>query len=212
MATIRVKSNERVALVGKTRSGKTYFARHLCAPLDRLVVFDSKGTLGGRDWNLSSHESTWRALKRGEAGRYRIVGDVGMDWRPWLRELWRMRPITLYIDELLAVVPRGHKAPTELDALYTRGGELGIGVWAGMQRPRWVPPFALSEAEWIFLFRVAKKSDRQAISEFGDDEEIMMQPIRDEHGFYIYRQGWRRPRYLPRYQANETDIARRVAV
>lgn len=213
---ILVRANDRVSFVGKTGSGKTYLAKHVCSPLSRLIVFDSKGTLGGGSgWNLTDDRGILRELKRGGPGRLRIQTPTDRDWRPWINLLWELTPITLYIDELMAVVPRYHTL-VELDDLYTRGRELGIGVFGSMQRPVWVPPFVLSESTWIFLFRVTRE-DRKVVAAWGDDDNTLMTPIPDDHGFYTYKQGWRKPIYTPRFVARSDrvevvpSVARKVA-
>jgi hypothetical protein len=201
MPAIAVQSNQRVALVGKTASGKTYFARHLCAPLPRLIVFDPKGTLNTPEWNLGSGGDVIRRLKAGKPGRLRVPAPFNGDWTPYLRLVWSLKNITLYIDEIYGVIEPGHKPPAEFSALYTRGRELGIGVWGATQRPVWVPIFCLSEAEWLFVFRLSMKSDRQRLMEFGDESGMLGNPIRDEHGFMTYNPAWRKPIYTPRYLA-----------
>ena len=202
---IIIKPNQRVAYVGKTNSGKTFLARHILLPFPRLIVFDSKGTMNLTEWKLSDSDATKRALKRGEPGRLWVPTPPGNDWTRWLDFIWEIRNVTLYVDEMMAVVPPRKSAPDQLNSLYTRGREFGIGVHASMQRPAWVPPFTLSEAEWLFVFRLSRAADRKAVSDFGDEYETMRNPVPDEHGFFIYNQTWRRPRYLKRFNASSVE-------
>lgn len=199
MPNVTIHANQRVAFIGKTNSGKTFLARHLLQPIKRLIVLDGKGTLGGSEWNLEMGGTVERQLRAGKPARLRVVAPTNGDWTHWLRLAWDARNVTVYIDEMMTVVAPRQREPNELTALYTRGRELGIGVWASTQRPVWVPPFMLSEAEWIFLFRVSKPDDRKAVADFGDEYGMMRNPIRDEHGFWTYNVQWRRPIYTKRF-------------
>jgi hypothetical protein len=201
MTSVVVKANERVAYVGKTGSGKTFLARHVLAPIRRLVVFDPKATLGGPEWNLESGREAERRLLRGGDARIRIRAPLDDDWTPYLRMVWEARNVTLYIDEVYALVPEGKRAPAEFNALYTRGREMGIGVHASTQRPRSIPAVTLTEAEWLFVFRVARPEDRNYVAGFGDEQGLMKGLPRDEHGFWTYKATWRKPIYTPRFQA-----------
>lgn len=202
MPPIIVKDNQRVAYIGKTGSGKTTLARFVTAPLPRLIVLDGKGSLGGSDWNLSQSRATKRSLERGDNGRLRVTGVTWSDWQPSLDMAWSIGNVVVYIDEMLLVAPS--KPPVQLARLYQIGREKGIGVQASTQRPRNVPAIMLSEAEWIFLFRVSRADDRKAVSDFGDENEVMRRPIHDEHGFYAFNAQWRAPVYYKRFSVRDS--------
>jgi energy-coupling factor transporter ATP-binding protein EcfA2 len=196
-----LKSNERVFICGKTGSGKTFLARHLTRNLKRMIVLDGKGTL--TDWDLQPWDRYARdLLKNQDPVRARVLWDIGQDpdefWSDVMTQCYSAGDCTLYIDEVYAIVPPMTKVPDILWALYTRGRELGIGVWAATQRPKNVPMVCMSEAEHYFSFRLMLEDDRSRMSEFmGPDVQA---PIADEHGFYYMRPEWDRPRYIPRYQ------------
>lgn len=203
---IVIKTNERIANVGKTNSGKTYLAEHITAPMPRLVALDGKNVLGKPGWNLDSSEQAMRALRRGQNARVRIVETEQQDWDYWLDLVWEMGNTFVYIDEMLALTAGNGTASKSLKRLYQMGREKRIGVMASTQRPKSVPAVMFSEAEWLFVFRVSRKDDRKYLTEFGDEYETMMEPIRDEHGFYVYNQTWRRPRYLPKFVPSQTSV------
>lgn len=191
---IPIKSNERVSLVGMTSSGKTYFARAFLAHSPRLIVVDPKGTQYNHLWDTVPYsENSIKTLqeidKNGEytgRARIRITAPISRkEWEYYFAIIYGLRNITVYIDELYGVTPP--VAGEWLQALYTRGRELGIGVWAAMQRPVFVPKFVFSEAEWKVMFRL----------ELDDDKEFMARnvfgPIAKEelynHQFIIKRAG-----------------------
>lgn len=197
---VTVISNERAAFVGRTGSGKTFFAREILRPLSRVIVLDPKGTLTTPDWNLSDSGEIVRRLRAGKSGRLRVPAPFDGNWEPWLALAWEIGNVTVYIDEVYGVVEPGRKPPALFTALYTRGREAGIGVFAATQRPAWVPLFVLSEANWLFVFRLSLEDDRKRMMQFGDDTGMLGRPIRDPHGFYTYNPNWNGPPiYTPRY-------------
>lgn len=193
MASIALKTDERVAIVGRTGAGKTYLAERLVRGLSRLVVIDPKGTLAS--WGLDDWSTTVRReLRRGEPVRARVVYPLDGDFEPVLAEIYEAGNITVYIDEVYGIVPPGSRPGPYFTALYTRGRELGIGVWAATQRPTWVPLFVLSEADWLFVFKLQLDEDRRRLAEIlGGD---VLRPITDRHGMWIYNVHWDRPRYV----------------
>lgn len=188
---VKLLSNERVITTGKTGSGKTFLMSYMTKTLNRLVVLDGKGTLN--QWSLEpwSREGE-RRLKAGEPVRLRAMvpykAEPGPYWDKILEACFDAGNVTIYIDELYAIVPPNQQASNILWACYTRGREFGVGVWACTQRPTWIPLVALSESEHYFMFRLSLDEDRRRMAAFmGSD---VLKPITDEHGFYYCRAEW----------------------
>lgn len=194
---LEIRASERVALVGKTGSGKTTLALYLTKSLSRLVVFDPKGTLWVPEWRLEdwSKEGLQR-LAEGESVRLRIPAPLNNNWEPYFTEIFSIGNCVVYIDEVYGIVPPGAKPGAMFTAMYTRGRELNIGVIAATQRPTWVPLFVLSEAEWLFVFRLQLQADRNRMAEIGGPELQEPIPAIDEYGFYVYNSLWNEPIYL----------------
>jgi hypothetical protein len=168
------------------------------------VVFDGKGSLSA--WNLESWGNTARAkLLNGDPVRVRIqppivYGEDNLDfWNKIMEIIYRAGNVTLYIDEIYAVVPP-NKTSNILFALYTRGRELGIGVWGSTQRPVWIPLVAMSEAEAFIMFRLQLDEDKKRLAAFmGND---IMNPIQDEHGFFYYNNQLENSQYYSRLETS----------
>jgi hypothetical protein len=194
---MRIKANERVLLAGQTGSGKTYFAELALSTIARLVVIDTKASLTG--WKLvAATKKAWGRLERGDPCRLRVVPPIEGDQAAWFdalfMRLYEIGSLTLYIDEAYGVVPPGARAGAWLNALYTRGRERGIGVWACTQRPMWIPLFLISEANWLVVFRLNLDDDRKRMASMAG--EAVLAKIPDPHGFWLYHVGDEAPSYF----------------
>lgn len=192
---IAVNGNDRIAIFGQTGSGKTFFARHLLRGVKRLVVLDPKGTLGGASgWRLAEWSAaTRRKLLKGQPVRVRVPYPLDGNWDDVLWDVYNAGNVVLYVDEMYGVVPIGKRAPIPLNAIYTRGRELGIGVTAVSQRPAWIPREMVSESSWIFAFRLLQLEDRIRLKSIMGDAAL--EPIRDRYGFLTYNAEWEAPVY-----------------
>ena len=208
MLPIQIKTNERILIVGKTGSGKTYLAKYLTRQANRLIVLDAKATLS--EWNLDPWDSVARGkLLNHEPVRIRVLppydGDITEHWESVLSDCYKAGNVVVYIDELYSICPPNQKPMNVLWSMYTRGRELGIGVWSSSQRPAWIPLFALSEAEHFFNFRLQLEEDRKRMAVFMGVE--VLKTIRDEHGFYYSKAAWDIPQYYKSLVVNETPTA-----
>ena len=186
---MKIRSNDRVLLAGKTGSGKTWLAEHLLNRVERLVVIDPKAKLS--HWRLDEPgERDWRDFEKGEAGRYRLIAPIQDDQQSWYEDqfarLYSIGDLIVYIDEAYGVLDKPGARPGKwLTALYTRGRELGIGTWAATQRPSWIPGFLMSEADILIVFRLNMPDDRKKLAAIGGQQ--LERRVPDPHGFYLYR-------------------------
>lgn len=200
--------SERAAFVGKTQSGKTHAAGLLALPLKRFVCVDGKGLLSNlarttrnkyswrlTEWFSPEGAKVRRQMEEGGAGRLRCPVPIRGDLEPLFTWLWNLKNVTVYIDEMYSVT-EGTRPGDMLRALYTRGAEWDIGVWAAAQRPRDVPRIMFSEAEWRFQFLCPDPDDRVYMRrQMGGDTRV--EQTIPERAFWLYNMGWDAPRYYP---------------
>lgn len=202
---IEVASDERAIIVGQTGSGKTFMARQLLADAKRLVVLDPKGMLRSpveyedpedsyEDWHLEEWSDAGAKRLAGDGPiRLRVPSPLDGDWSDVLWTVYRAGNCMLYIDEIYGVVPPGRRPPDALNAIYTRGRELGIGAIGCSQRPTWIPLTLISESYWFFCFRLMQDADRRRMAEFMGPS--VLNQIHDRYGFYTYNVFWDEPVY-----------------
>lgn len=185
---------DRVALVGMTGSGKTYLARGALSKLKRLIVCDAKGFIAGENWRLENWQGGYEKLLKGEDARVYVPPlNSDADWERIFWQIYRLRRVTVYIDELYQVGPSfGSEG---LRALYTQGRQLEIGMYSSVQRPAFVPKFIFSEASYIFCFSLQLEDDLDTMG------KQMGRRVREEplgwYGFWVYDV---RARQLYKYQ------------
>lgn len=182
---LAIKPTDRVAIMGMTGSGKTYFEGAILAGVPRLIVIDPKGLIRNDPmWPLDYQEDGWTKLDKGKPARmYVPPQSADEDYEVIFDRILQLRGIIVYIDELYGVGPaRGSRG---LRNLYTRGRQLGIGVHASFQRPVFVPLYALSEAEWKIMFHLEMEGDRDHMSAMGFGNYAYQWLDKDRHACMV---------------------------
>lgn len=225
---IKIPSDQRAFITGKTGSGKTFFTRRLVKPVRRLVVLDSKGTLttwGLEEWDRDSR----KRLANGEDVRVRVAIEAGRDparfWEDVLEEAYNAANVMVYLDEASQIAQGPNPSPW-LNSVWTRGREYGVAAIAASQRPRQIPRILISEAEHIVMFRLNLPSDRDYMADmigeegriwpWDDPDEAEKRSTRaalpkdDKYGFWYMDMAGDWPIYvdgLPdRVKADEADV------
>lgn len=188
-------TNQRVFVAGQTGSGKTFFCKYALKDVRRLIVFDAKGTLN--DWNLSDNINDLEKLKDiKNSVRLRIripIGDlkeIAHVINGYLETIYRYGNVVVYFDEIFSIATAVNYPPY-LIALYTRGRELGIGIWTVAQRPFNIPQFAFSEADWFVMFKLMMDKDKDRMSETMG-KTVKKHELKS-YEFFIYNTKWDKP-------------------
>lgn len=200
-----IKADQRVTLIGQTGSGKTFAARYLLRGKRRLVVIDPKDELDNDEWNLvDASSNAWRKLALGQDVRIRVATDVenviDYEWEAVYKRCYLAsspkHPVTTYTDEVYGVLGRKSAANPGpwLTAVYTRGRSRYLSAWAATQRPRRIPLYMISEADWLALFYLRAPIDRIYMADLLGDDRIR-EEIPDKYGFYLQYARWRYPVY-----------------
>ncbi len=204
---IEIQLNERVYIVGKTRSGKTFLARHLMRPVRRLVVIDPKNALKG--WGLEEWSpETVKTFEEGEDIQLRVgpepVEDIVRYWNDIFWIIFEAGDCVVYIDEAY-LLSEGQKYPQALMFIWTAGGERDIGAFSVSQRPRFIPKYLISEAEHFFVFRLLLEDDRKHVASFTHADMVNPIPREDKHGFYYMDLDSFEPKYISKLETEHGD-------
>lgn len=201
-----IESNERVAVSGKTGSGKTYLAKKLIwNRFDRCIFYDWK----------------WQHYKELNAPVVHTIEDVeaaltsepvveklvyapkrkGLDvWNRLCYLCWDHTNIHLIADELKGVYQQDGWVAGITDYhenIMTRGRQKGVGMTNLSQRPKGIPLECLSEAEHFFSFRLNLKADRDRIGQIvGSEHQEKTRELKG-HEFLYYNTGMDSPKVCP---------------
>ena len=165
-----------MALLARTRSGKTTAARSLLNIRDWVVVFGTKP----RDEELyPAFEAQGYVIKDRfdptDLEDSRVIFRPGgglMDtdrqkqaFTTALEQIYDVGGWTIYIDEIL-VLARDLGMTNILNRMYTQAASNGVTMVAGSQRPRGAPLNMFEQSEWFCIWRIADLEDRQRAAEF----------------------------------------------
>jgi hypothetical protein len=160
---------ERVAIMGRTGSGKTQQANWLVskAPFHKMpyCIVDYKGD------DLINSIDRIKEIGLNEAipkspGLYvlRPTGgskDEDLEVEKWLWKLWAREGAGLYVDEAYMLPDKG-----AFQAILTQGRSKRIPAIVLTQRPSWISRFVFSEADFYSVFHLNDKDDRLKINRF----------------------------------------------
>lgn len=189
MPDFRLPTNQqRVAVIGRTGSGKTQFGAWLLshAPFDRqpYVVIDYKGDelLGAID---RIREIGLKEVPK-HPGLYTIrpLPSEEIDVENWLWKIWQKEKIGLYVDEGYALPDKG-----AFQAVLTQGRSKRIPVICLTQRPTWVSRFVFSEADFYAVFHLNDHRDRLTVQAFTPKERMDLRNRLADYNSYWYDVG-----------------------
>lgn len=199
---VQFTSSDRFALIGKTRSGKT-FATTLLAT--RLLPWEWPRRMKKKPWQI------WWLDTKGDPRdikRLKEWGFLSATEAPegWPRIMFHVRPldhndelsvakqvqqicwrasrrtnVILVVDEYVSCVMSARSTGAGLKNVYQRGGGLHVGTIGGTQEPVGIPRQLASQATHLLLFNVTYTYDQEWCNQlcplYGDGPP-------DQHGFW----------------------------
>lgn len=212
MREVDISPNQRYALLGKTRSGKTSFGMALAA---FLVPYDKKKAMGWEAWwiDTKGDEDDLQALANW-GFKEQAPGLAGWRKSNGTRKLFKMRNdpkknsknprnrmlawqksqeifaqafehqgVVVIVDEYVQVVQSERNAGEDLLNIFQRGGGLDVGLIGMTQEPVFVPRQLISQASHQFIFNVTYPKDVQFIQGIFSGYKPPLE-YGDSHGFY----------------------------
>lgn len=205
---------EHVTIIGPTGSGKTWLGYQLLAATATPELPAVVLVMKPRDETVE---------KFSKAQKYKIIRNWPPIRKPWDEKpsgyvLWPHTSFDPYIDDshhqevfgraLLDCYKKGNfivfadetyslanelGLQKELVTLWTKSRSMKTGLWAATQRPTYVPLWAYSGAEHLFLHKDPDKKARERYSEIGGIDPQMVKDITSSlpkhHWLYIRRSG-----------------------
>ena len=196
-----IKSNDHVFVAGRTGSGKTFLVRKYLPGYEYVAVLDTKGLM---NWEEIPKEELTVINQLHQLDKVKTKKVI---YRPSFNEMeieyydtffkwvYQRGNTNLWIDELMSVCENATSIPEYLKACYTRGRELGIGVWGLSQRPKMIPIVCMSEATHFFIFDLNIVEDRDRLVKIAGAEDLYIRPsYYSKRCFWYYHVEWDEPK------------------
>ena len=203
---IKILPSEAVTVFGMKGSGKTQLLKFLLKATKptgtrRIIIQDSKQVGDFKEFPTVSELKNLHKVVAGNPitvyapTKYEKYNpDFHEALYTWAFDRWNT---CIVVDELTSIV-QGNTTPPAFRDLTDRGRARHVSLWAGNQKPIYVPHAVLSEADHFFVFDLLVKSDREKIASILGNKVMTRPP--DPHGFWYYHKTLKDPVYYPGLQ------------
>ena len=182
---MQFKSNQRIAILGRTGTGKTYFARHFFLhQFNRLIIHDVKHELNGlkATYCHKPEDVIWCW----NHNRYKIVYqpppgiNLEEDFNNLCYLIFHKANYVLWVDEVGSVTS-ANKIPKWFYECLRLGRGRNTGVISLSQRPMGIHNTVLSEVDYIVSFQLHLKGDREKVAGAVGEEALKLGAIPRYH-------------------------------
>lgn len=184
-----IEPGARVAILGRSGSGKSVLLRQLLAPYHRAILLDPKRRADFGGWAIVEGA---RDLRRDWPRHHaRVIArpslaDTERDWLDACATLaYYGGSLALGVDELAGIVTE-QRSVRGLDICLQRGRDPGpqgpVTTIVASQRPKRIPVNVLTEADHLFAFDLNHPDDRKLIADVTGHYD---RP-RVRHGFWYW--------------------------
>ncbi len=157
---------DRLYIIGRTGSGKTTASLWHLSGKDFTkqpwVVINTKGDTTLNELAAIEGVKTIGINDTpGEFGLYHVrphPDDDAKELDAFFGRIWEKTNCGVFVDEGYMI-----SIDTKLNALLTQGRDRRIPMIVGTQRPTWITKFVESEADYVQLFSLARRKDRENI-------------------------------------------------
>ena len=182
---MKIKSNQRVTIIGKTGSGKSFLAKDTMWKFKKLLFYDPKHE-HKKDFPKAKVTS-----KIGQVEKWIKEKEFFIIYQPFdidvekfnylCKIVFKKGNVVFVLDEVenLGEFTYWH------EKIIRMGRTRGVGIWHLIQRPCFIPSnYILSETEHFFLFKLSLKSDRKKVEGFIGEKAEELRTIKEYH--YLY--------------------------
>lgn len=190
------QSDDRIAILGKTGSGKTVAGLWHLSKQDidarPWVVIDFKGDKNIQAIDKAQDIDFETNLSKLKPGIYilRVMPDEEEELDAWFVKVWETENIGVMVDEGFMVGQRSRG----FNMCLIQGRSKHITMIVLSQRPVWMSRYVLSEASFIQAFSLNDRDDTRSVKRFVEDRDIAGVPVS-----VLNR--------LPRYHSYYYDVA-----
>ena len=183
--SIEVRTDDVIVIIGKRRSGKSIFFKHIMKPIRRRIIWDYKHEHSDMGYVIHYPNQILEEWKRGIVHIvFQPLSKRPHDFDRFLEVCWKLNNYTLGIEEIDQFMSP-HYIPSSFAMFIDIGRGKGIGIVGVARRPHKLHADLTSNADHIFCFRQHRPQDIGYLKEWIGEEAEKLREI-PEYYFLHY--------------------------